>query len=405
MADITIDAALVNANARSNRSIVFTSALIGYSFMMNGSVFGYYKTVDGGATWTGPTTVKSVTTGLAFDVWYDQWTPGDKGRCIHMWYVDSTNDDIFYNRLDTSSGTLSGEVTIFNGATAVAGFGLHVSGAKMRGGNLLCAFDMDAGAETGTYRSVDNGATWGVRTNLIEAATDRCLIFPGNEADPQDAWILYQDADADELTLKVHDDSADTNSESAAINGALGMIENSTDITGQGGFSGSIRQSDGHLICAFFTEFDSATGDFKVYDINGTGSITALTNIATNIDDMYYVSVFIHQRTNNIYVSYIGKSDGSETLGTSTNVYYAKSTDGGVTWSVDNAYSQGAAALWRNTWTPLSGDRFHINWREDVASDDLETNFINNLDLSGTSFNNYLFIDVGNGMSTTEKIR
>lgn len=408
MADVTVLASGVLASTRGVRNYVFVSEKVGYIFYHDASSdFVYKKTTDGGATWGSAVAISGAETMVGFDVWYDQWTPGDKGSIIHIWYFGTSADDIIYKTLNTSSDTLSGGVTVFNGATSVAGRGTFVTGAKMRGGNLYCIFDIDAFAETGTYRSTDNGVTWASRTNVLEATLDECILFPGNEADNQDAWVLYQDASTDELTLYTIDDSANTNSESAAINGAVGMIENVTDATGQRGFSGAIRHSDGHLIAAFFTAYDTATEDFKVYDINGAGSITALTNITTDIDDMYFPSVFINTKNDDIYISYIGKSDGSETMGTTVGVYYAKSTDRGTTWTKDIAYSENAAGNMRHTYTPLNGPLFIVFWFN-AATPVLLTNASKSVMVYGTQFpENYKFPrSVSAGVvSITEKIK
>ena len=378
MADITIDAVVELNTTRGMRSMVFTTSLIGYFFFIDADFdFKYVKTTDGGATWGGLTTIFTGSV-QAHDVWFDQWTSGDAGTIIHCWYVENGGDDVRYRQLDTATDTLGTERIVFNGASAAFGFGVFVSGAKARGGNLLCAFDIDAGAETGTYRSTDGGVTWGVRTNLVEATLDRLLMFPGNAADSQDMWALYLDASADSITLKVHDDSADTNSESAEI---APCIDNTTIGTGQNPFSGAIRHSDGHLITAIWTELDSATGDFRVFDINGAASITEKTAIATDIDDCYYPSVLVNNVNDDIYVAYVGKRDGSETLGTTTGVYYVKSTDGGANWSAgDTAYSAGADD-WFQTWAPLNGPRFAVAWR-DTVSQALLSNFDNSISLA-----------------------
>ena len=405
MADIAITASGVLSTIHGVRDIVFVNATTGYLFYNDASSdFVYKKTTDGGATWGSPVAISGADTMSDFDVWFDQWTPGDKGSCIHIfWFGSSTTDNATYNRLNTTNDTLSGNVQVFNGATAVGGRGTFVSGAKMRGGNLFCTFDLDAFVETGTYKSTDNGVTWSALTNLVEATIDQGFVFPGNEADPNDVWIVYQDASTDELTLKVYDDSAGTYSESASFQT---MVEQTTNATGQYGFAGSIRHSDGHLIVASVSEYDpaGATADLQVFDINGTGSITTLTNIATNVDDIYYPSVFINQKNDDIYVSYIGKSDGTETMGTTVNIYYAKSTDRGITWTKDTQYSEDAATTNRRTWTPLMGQLFIVNW-VNHTSGAIMTNYAKSIPMPNPILNNYSFVDGSSGISVTEKIR
>jgi hypothetical protein len=256
----------------------------------------------------------------------------------------------------------------------------------MKGGNLLCCFNIDAADEMGTYKSVDNGATWSVVTNALEANLDQTFIFPANVADANDGWFLYDDDSAAELTLKEYDDSGNSYTESSALT----FTNNDTTATGQYGFSGSIRHEDGHLIVAFFNAFDSATGDFLVYDMNSTASITALTAITTDIDDMYYPSVYLNQdQPDWIYVAYIGKSDGSETLLTTASVYYALSKDRGVTWTKDIAFSE-SSTDYRQTWTPLNGERFMVAWM-DISAVSIINNYVNSKEFGFTNLNNYKF--------------
>jgi hypothetical protein len=305
----------------------------------------------------------------AFDVWYDQWTPGDSGTKIHIFFQDTDTDDVAYKSLDTSGDTLSSIVTIFAGAGAGVQNTSYISGTKTRGGNLIVSYHVAGSSDSGAYKSTDGGASFSILTNIVEATGDWALAFPGNEADNQDAWFLYLDASADELTLKVYDDSGNSYSESAAI---ATVIESPTDGSCQWPFAGAIKHSNNHLIVALCTELDTGTNDFRVFDINGTGSITELTAIATNIDDIYYPSVFVSD-ADDIYVAYTGKRDGSSTLGTNASVYYTLSTDNGTSWSAgDTAYSVGSAT-YRQTRAPLNGPLFLVTWRE-VTGENLLTN-------------------------------
>lgn len=405
MPEVIVEAAMLNGQARGMRALVFVNQYVGYMFGINGdSDLDYMKTTDGGRTWAAAVDVYTGSVD-SFDVWYDQWTPGDTGRMIHIAFTENGTDDVSYFRFNTNNDTKTTIVDVFAGTSAVLARGVFTSITKARGGNLYVAFDMDAGAETGFYRSVDSGVTWTARTNCVEATLDQCMLFPANGADPNDIWILYQDADANQLTLKEYDDSANSFSES----GADSMIVNGTDFTGQYGFSGAIRHSDGHLIVAYFNEFDSATGDFLVRDVAAIGSISALTDLTANIDDMYYPSVFLNQdQPDWIYVAYIGKSDGSETLGTTAGVYYALSKDRGLTWTKDIPISS-ATGDWRQTWAPLNGEKFMVVFT-DISALSLNTNLDNSKDFGFMPFNNYQFpkaTGVGNTgiVSVTEKRR
>ena len=383
MADVSINSAIAAASARGMRVVVFSSASIGYWFYFNSTAdFEVAKTTDGGASWTPLFEVDSdaTITGVAFDVWFDKWTPGDSGTLIHICWFDDANDLVKYNTLDTSGDSLGTERTVFTGATAVAGYGTFVSVTKTRSGYLYCAYDLDAGAEMGLHRSTDAGVNWSASLDatFVEAANDHCMLFPAsNTGDDNDCWAVYQDSSADALTLKMWDSSAGSATESATIQS---MVETISDTVGQYGFSASVRHSDGHLIIASMSARDTAAADHQVFDVNGTGSITELTAINTNKDDHYDPRVFIDQNTNDIYVAYRGKRDGLETLGTTTKVYYTKSTDDGTSWSAgDTAYQEGAADAGLQVWVPLMGDLFYVGWRVGTT---LVGNAVNAVDVS-----------------------
>lgn len=387
MADTAITAVTVASHSRVMRSIVFVTKDIGYCFNIgSGTDLDYVKTTDGGKTWGAAVDVYTGTID-SFDVWYDQWTPGDLGRIIHIAFTEAGTDDVTYFAFNTTNDTKTTEVDIFAGASTVAGRGTFTSITKARGGNLYVAFDMDAFAETGFYRSTDNGATWSSRTNPIEATLDQCILFPANAADPQDVWMLYDDDSTAELTIKTHDNSANTNSESAALT----FNNNATDLTGQYGFAGSIRHSDGNLIFAYCDTYDAAgtsTTDLKVYRWDGT-TATALTDIATNVDHIYYPSVYLNQDTPDwIYVAHIGVTAGTSTLTTSVPVVYALSKDRGVTWTKDIAYSS-LTTDYMQTWCPLNGKRFIVAYF-DISGLDIMGNYeVANTEFGFTTFNNY----------------
>jgi len=372
MADVNIDTTVSTASARGMRAVVFTTDLIGYWFYIDSTGdFGYSKTTDGGATWGAKVTLHSTTAFVAFDIWFDQWTPGDTGANIYLSAFDSTNDAIIVGKVQTASSDSYVNVIAVSLASAVAGRGAFVSVTKTRSNYVYVAFDIDAGAERGFYRSANfstagpGGSTWSANlsTTFIEATLDTCKLFPdGTSADPDDCWAVYYDASATAITLKQWDASAGSQVESATI--GVAHTDGATDLTGQFGYSGAIRHSDGHLILAKVSQRDNAASTHQVFDITDTSTITTKTAITTNIDDHYYPQVFIDQATNAIYVAYNGKRDGSEVMDTTTKVYYTKSTDGGTTWTAgDTAYMEGAAGVVQQVWCSQSGRRFYVGWR------------------------------------------
>src|SRR3990167_7152677 len=388
MAEVTVEAAMLAGTTRGMRAVVFVTNNIGYVFGINGdNDLDYMKTTNGGLTLSAATDVFTGTV-EAFDVWYDQWTPGDTGRIIHIWYIQGgTGDDLLYTQLNTN-GDVQTDRTVVSLTSTAASRTQFISGTKTRGGNLYCAYNIDNITESGMYRSVDNGANWSVMTSPMEGDDgDQCKLFPANVADPQDIWILYQDASTDELTLKEYDNSGNSFTESAALT----MAEETTDASGQYGLDGAIRHSDGHLIVAYMSTYDAAggsTNNFNVYDINSTGSLTALTAIATGVDHIYYPSVYLNQdQPDWIYVAYLGVSAGTSTLTSSIPVVYALSKDRGLTWTKDIAMST-STTDYRQTWAPLNGERFMVTWM-DISAVSLLTNNDNSKEFGFTPLNNY----------------
>jgi len=371
MADVTIDGTISTSTARGMRSVVFTTSDKGYFFYIDsGGTFVYSKTTDGGATWGAAVTINSATTQIAFDVWYDQWTPGDSGQLIHCWYFDVTNDKVFWRSLDTASDTLGTERTAFTGVSAIAAVNAYISGTKTTTGYLYVAANIDSSQENYFGRSTDGGTTWSASLSATFTGNNpnRCILFPASgTGDGNDIWAIFWASTTPAVIMQMWDSSA------AAAVLSTSMFTTSavgTDLTWQNPWSGSIRKSDGALIGVICTERDTVTADMRVFQVTGPivassqTNITQLTNITTDIDDNYHPAVFIDQNTNNIYVAYNGKRDGSEVLGTTTKIYYTKSTDGGSTWSSgDTAYQEGATSADVQVWTPISGPRFFVGWR------------------------------------------
>lgn len=339
MADTTVNNAVEGvAHRKLARSQHFTSQSVGYQFFVGAadSDLYYTKTTDGGLNWGVPVKIRTGTV-PGFDIWYDRWTPGITGTKFHICYVDSAAHDVFYRSLETATDTLGSEATVFDGASAST-TEAYCSVAKARDGNLVCVYDIDGGTELGAKDSPD-GSTWSAIADPLEATQDYWILFPGNALDQRDMMLAFWDRTANEISLKTYDDSGDSWSENAIV------AATDTVLTSVGqGWSGSIRHSDGHLILGLADSRDGATSDLKVYDIsiNGGFSSTALTEVITDKDDWYNPHVFIDQQNTDLYVAYNGKSDGSETVGTSTLVYYKKSIDEGATWGTETAYSESA---------------------------------------------------------------
>ena len=332
--DVSFSGSLSSYNFTGARAV--ESGANRYLFFIDGNDdIVYRKSTNRGKTW-GAAVVIHASTYEWISVWFDQWTPGDSGTIVHIWGITASVDDVNYLSLDISSDTIGNTgtpIVVFNGVSVLGGGNGGISGAKSKGGNLLVVFDIDGGTEVGTYRSTDAGATWGVRADANEAAsTDYYLLFPGNEADTQDMWLVFWDRSASAISLKTYDDSADSWAETSVATSMTAVL--TTTVNAQ--FSGTMRASDSHLLLAAWSARDSATGDLLTWDINGAGSITAKGNIHTDTDDCHGIVLTLNA-AEAVFAAYIGKGDGSQTVSTAVTVNRKGSSDGMANWSAEQA--------------------------------------------------------------------
>lgn len=305
-----------------------------YVFYVDADLDLYWtKSADNGLTWSLPVLVKAGTI-EAVAVWYDRWS-SINADLIHLAYIEAGADDVFYRNLDAaSSDTLSTETTIFVGLSALSGTATKcISLTRARGGNLLCAFDIDGGTETGFYRSVDAGANWTARTDVNEATSDYYLLGPGFAADNQDILCIYWDRSADEISRKIYDDSADTWAETSIATTMVDIV--STTCISQ--FALAPDLSNSQLLVAAWSNRDLANADLRFFKVS-EAAITEMTNVVLNsTDDQQMCAVALDTSGGTVYVLYGGKSDGSETAGTAINLYYKTSADLGANWGSETA--------------------------------------------------------------------
>lgn len=386
MADVTIDSSVSNEfNHESVRGGTFwTSPLIGYViFLTFGHDLYYRKTTDGGANWGSVTVIVGPGSGdaIMWDSYADWQTVGDVGTKIHIVYMSQDTEEIRYVYLDTSGDSVGGNdlietcqgTGVFNASPAFARFTSSIT--KTRGGNIAVAFkykDDGAGYFNGFYTSPD-GDTWTSRTTPYEVKEDYCILFPGNEADNQDIWATYWDADASIISLKTLDDSGNSWGEQTI---QAGMTLDAVYLQ----MDGQIRLSDGHLILSAWSQWNNAASDLKVWDINGAGSITAKANVITDEAENFTVSVFINQISDDLYITYAQGTDAT----TLVKCSYKKSTNGGTAWGSEinmqadaeediRWVSAGAMkAAWEGKFQPI--------WFDD-DDDDLFTNADNGISL------------------------
>ena len=388
MADIQVDDNTGSTQfllAASRGGPFWTSPTVGYVVFLNYfKDLVYRKTIDGGATWGDRQVIAAAAScnSRSFDCWADWQTVDDAGTKIHIIYISADLNEIRYVYLDTSDDSVGGDVLLEacqGTGTIHSASGRDRTGAsitKTRGGNLAVAFcylDSASSRFYSFYTSPD-GNTWTSKTSPWENTHDYLLLFPGNEADSQDVWAVFWDRSSNTVSLKTYDDSGDSWSEQSI---SSGMVEANNYLQ----MDGAIRLSDGHLILAAWNEFDTATADLKIWDINGAGSITAKTNVLTDLAESFLVSVFINPNTDDIYIAY---AKGGTIL-SDVIIYYQKSVDGGANWDGQTTMqaNTGDDMRWLSCGVVKAawGGKFQPIWFNDDVTD-LLTNVDNSISIA-----------------------
>src|SRR3972149_4684818 len=215
---------LAQQNGAGTNYLVETSAGILYQVYVDGnSDVSFSKSIDSGKTWAAPVTIFTGTT-VQLSVWFGPWS-GLANGLIYCAYTESDTDDVLFRTINTASADALGtQTTIFAGASAFVSGCLSITAS--RGGNLICAGCIDAGIESFSKKSTDAGANWGNIASPYEATTDQLILAPGFAADNQDILCIYWDADVEEISRKVYDDSGDSGAETSIATSMVDSVAN-----------------------------------------------------------------------------------------------------------------------------------------------------------------------------------
>lgn len=331
--------------AGTNYLIQTPTGVLYLVYVDSDSDVSFRKSTDGGLTWSEPTTV-FVGTLTSLSVWYDRWSNISAGL-IHCAYSESVTDDTLYRTIDTENNdTLSTQTLIFDGASTATGG--HLSITRAVGGNVYCKTCIDAGTEGGFFRlpnaNVPNGA-WDAARTIDEAlaTTDQMILLPDYDAaDTQDIMAIFWDASANEVSRKLHDDSANSWTETSI---ATSMPDSLATIAFPH-FAVAMDIANTQHILVVWSDADAVNADLRCWTIDAT-TITAKTDVVTNsADDQGLVAITLDS-DGKWWVFYAGKTDGSETAFTSLNIYCKCSSDSGSTWGPETKMT---TQVFQTTW-------------------------------------------------------
>lgn len=290
------------------------------------------KSTDGGFSWSDPILILAGTID-GFAVWYDRWS-GINADQIHIAYMESATDDVWYRNLDASTDALGTQISVLAITSNIVGANQCVSIVRARGGNIFVAFDTDGGTEKGFYRATSIGGAFSARTDMTEGA-DYFLLVPGFAADNQDIMCIFWDRSASEISVKIHDDSANTWPTETSIATGMTSIAHTTSSPQ---FAVTVDLTNSKLRVIAWTNRDTASATLRCWEVDESAVGSPVT-ILTSTDDQQCCAISLDTDTNTLFAFYFGKTDGSETVGTATGIYYRTSVDSGATWSAEQIYS------------------------------------------------------------------
>jgi hypothetical protein len=321
----------------------------------------FTKSTDGGLSWATPTGIATSITGTHLAVCFDRYC-GYADDFIHVVYCDSAvHDDVRYRSIDTgNSDTLSGETTVAALGSAVASNG-GLSITRARGGNLYVKAIIDAAAEGGFFRSVDEGANWTARTDSeAMAASDYWILLPGWASDDDDIMMFFWDASADEISRVLYDNSGDAWAETSI---AGTMVELAQTVA-YPQFAAAVDVTNSRNLLVAWSAADLLNADLRCWHVTES-AITEVTNVVANsTDDQGLCAIGIDTDTQDWYVFYAGASDGSETFDSAVKIYYKVSTDDGATWGAETELTKwGVMALDGIICTPRFATDFAVRYQ------------------------------------------
>lgn len=315
-------------NSRRRRLLKLSDSLL-YVFYQGSTVgFGYAKSTDGGATWGSRVNLGDGSASeIAWDIYYKRWNDSGNANIVDLFTtVDGASQGLYHGQLNLDTDTVDAMAVVvgtasFGGATGGCGVGVSESGRIYisGGGAFLSGNHM--------RYSDDEGATWHAAgatfTVLDNDHADLWADF--SSADPDDICAIYQNGNADTLSIKQYDASL----------GTITTTSISTGIANTDSFGNlsSALASDGHIKVAAL-DGSGSSASLKFWDVYGS-TVTARTDVLTTTARIYNVAVSI-MSTGRIVVFYGRDSAGASA--TALEVYYKYSDDDGVTWSAEQTY-------------------------------------------------------------------
>lgn len=381
---VTIDATVsitAATNLFSGTRTVFISDQVGYKFYVDSTnTCVYSKTTNGGGAWGAAVIIDAQTDCINVAVWYDQWTPGNGGSYIHIVTMDSGNDDVWYNRLDTTTdtrllGTAPVSAIVNSGQipTYVAGVNDMSITEDTNGFIYIGAQDASDSFVVGCSASCNLGTNWNeIGTSPFTLGNDWGILMPllAGGIIVIDRVIIGTKP----IQSKIWNGSSWSGSWTTIDPGAINSA------TYDVGMAATLDPTTGDIFLAYAADNDTTTvadHDIRTAKYSG-GAWSNTTDVITNAVGRYLhqVAISLDTNTDTVYVAYTIQTT---TTVTTANVYYATSTAAMSSWQPERGpVNTTAGDLYGIDMNIMSDERIYASW-EDPSPDDIFGNTVADL--------------------------
>ena len=373
-AEVVIDSTastLAGSNNVTGTQTVFLDDDVGYAFYRDSTgQCVYSKTSDAGSSWSASTLVDSQTDCLKIVVWYDRWTPGDSGNSIHIATLDNSLDDLFYNRLDTTTDTLLMGSSPVNAAinsgqapTISVNVNTHTITKATDGEVYLALNDGNDSYAVSCSTNCNLTTNWNeVGTSPFDLQPDHNILMPlaGGSI-----LAINRDISANDMRSKIWNGSS--------WSGSWTVFDANApeSTTYDGGFAAAIDIDTNHIFVVYAADNENATADHDIRSAVFDGSgWTNTADVITNDPGrgVHHVAVGVDQNTSDIYVAYSIET----TIGTaaSANIYWATSTNMMTTWGAEQGpLNTSADDIHVPQLNINSYERLYVSWWNATADD------------------------------------
>lgn len=372
-ATIDPDVALAGtSHIQAGSQTVFINDQTGYKFFRDAGNFCVYKkTTNGGVSWGTPITIDAQTDCVMVSVWYDRWTPGDTGTYIHIATLDTSVDDIFYNRLDTNGDTLlmgSSPIDVStnsgNSAATIVEGANTVAITKGTDGTVYAT----VADSTDSYivecsASCNLAASWTeTGTNPLDVANDYSLLVPlasGN------IMLINRSVGLEDIRTKIWNNSSWSASWTV-------IDANATDnITYDVGMAATVSSSTpGNVYLAYIANHATLGTDDQVRGAKYNGSSwTTTTDILTSTTrGLTNVAIGLDAANDDVYVVYTGRTTAA--TANTANVYWKTATSSMMNWGAEaGPVNSTADDMFGLDVNRASDERIYASWNDGTDDD------------------------------------